>query len=327
MAAAWSEASRSLGPEADRSTVLVVNADPATRDALGEALSARFRVELASDVEAGWATAQSSPPDAAIIELSELDGFAFHSRLLASAATADIPVVFWNAPSDELVAQCLEAGADHLAPPLKPRELVARIDRLLRDAATRRSALSLAQTDALTGLPNYRALTERAEHEFERALRYEYPLSAVTLDLDHLKQINDRFGHAAGNRAITAFARHLANNLRDADFAARFGGDEFVVLLPHQTPSETAVFVERIRKGTESLRLRLGGGVELQLTLSAGIAGHWKAAPKTSPEHLLQSSDAALYEAKRLGRNQFSFHEVDLPELAPVESLFASNGR
>src|SRR5439155_1224598 len=126
--------------------------------------------------------------------------------------------------------------------------------------------------------------------------------------LDHLKKINDRFGHELGNRAILALANHLRANVRGTDFPARYGGDEFAVVLPHQTPAEAALFAERLRHGFRLLRLPPGPGgaaaKEPHLTLSAGVCGFKSLPPEVSPRALVESADRALYQAKRSGRDQ-----------------------
>jgi diguanylate cyclase (GGDEF)-like protein len=183
---------------------------------------------------------------------------------------------------------------------------MARIDRALRQSEQQQRLHVLAQTDALTGLANFRALSMRLEDEFKRANRYQYPMSVVIIDLDHLKAINDGMGHDVGNRAILALASHLRTNLREVDFAARFGGDEFVALLPHQTAIEAAVFAERIRAGLRTVKVTRSDGrpAPFGLSVSVGIADHSVAHPRESTEALLKAADAALYEAKREGRDR-----------------------
>jgi len=124
----------------------------------------------------------------------------------------------------------------------------------------------------------------------------------VMMDLDHLKPINDRLGHEVGNRAIVALARHLRDNLREVDYGARFGGDEFVALLPYQTPAEAEHFAQRLRNGLRERKI--SGADGLRLTVSVGIAGHSPAHPQATAEALLNAADEALYLAKRQGRDR-----------------------
>jgi two-component system, cell cycle response regulator len=131
-------------------------------------------------------------------------------------------------------------------------------------------------------------------------------MSVVVIDLDHLKAINDGMGHDVGNRAILALANLLRTNLREVDFAARFGGDEFVALLPHQTAAEAAVLAERIRTGLRSVKVTRSDGrpAPFGLSVSVGIADHSPAMPRACTDELLRAADAALYEAKREGRDR-----------------------
>jgi diguanylate cyclase (GGDEF)-like protein len=197
--------------------------------------------------------------------------------------------------------------------------LVARVARAVRDARERRSLEAAAQTDGLTGLANFRALATRIRQEMDRARRYRTPLALAMVDLDHLKDVNDRLGHAAGNQVLAAFARRLTRSLRGTDFAARYGGDEFAVLLTHQTWREAAVFCERLRSSLVARPLfsrRGDNAIDLPITISVGVAAHAPSTPRPSGEALLQAADTALYEAKRLGRNQVVIFERDLPHTA-----------
>ena len=293
----------------ERPLILVIDDDQDSRESLGDLLSMHYDVLLASDGEAGLRMARDERPDLVLTDvyMPKLDGISALEELLRDPRTEEIPVIFLSVQTDELAVRCLEMGAvDYLAKPANGRELVARIDRALRQSEERQILRKQAQTDGLTGLPNFRALSGRLEEEVKRAVRYGYPLSLVMLDLDHLKAINDRFGHDVGNQAITALSKHLRANLRETDFAARYGGDEFVVLLPYQTASEAAVFVERLRAGLDPVgRLLISDAVSanVRLTLSAGVANHWAGAPMPSAQVLMHAADAALYEAKRRGRD------------------------
>jgi two-component system, cell cycle response regulator len=302
-----------------RTRVLVIDAEPSSSESLRELLAFHHEVELAEDGPEALERARSLQPDLVLVRahLPPVEGLHTQQMLRREARTENIPIIFLAPPDEEVAVRCLQDGAtDVVAMPVRGRELLARIDRALRESRERGMLQEVAQTDALTQLPNFRALERRIEHEFQRALRYGHPLSAVTIDLDHLKEINDRFGHEAGNRAIIALAGYLEANLREADFAARFGGDEFVVLLPHQTPSEATVFAERIRHGLLTLRVMASdrASTGLGLTVSAGIAGHWPGGLKRSAQELLRASDRALFTAKRRGRDRVVVFENDPDE-------------
>jgi len=309
--------------------VLVVDGDAASRQATASHLASRYHVLTASDASSGHALAAAGTPDAALIaldlaldrDLPGANGPTLLRHWRADDRTSSIPVLILapRAASDDLQAACLDRGAaDYLQHPLHPRVLLARVDRAVREGRDRRRLEAAAQTDGLTGLANFRALDARLRHEFDRARRYRTPLALAMIDLDHLKDLNDRLGHAAGNQVLSAFARRLTRSLRGTDFAARYGGDEFAILLTHQSWREAAVFCERLRRSllTRPLFSPRGDELDLPTTISVGVAAHAPTSPRPSGEALLQAADAALYEAKRQGRNQVVIFERDLPAAA-----------
>jgi diguanylate cyclase (GGDEF)-like protein len=151
-------------------------------------------------------------------------------------------------------------------------------------------------TDALTGLLNRRGLYRAFDVEVERARRYGHPLAAILFDLDHFKEVNDHFGHAAGDRLLRAMAQEVRRALRPTDLLGRWGGEEFVVLLP-ETALQSAVDVaERLRYLVAGLPWETGS-----LTASFGVA---ECTATDNLGALLRRADRALYEAKRLGRNR-----------------------
>jgi diguanylate cyclase (GGDEF)-like protein len=291
----------------ERPLVLVVDDDLPCREGMEELLRDRYELAFACDGEQAVLVARERLPDLIVMDIAMpgLNGVGAFEELGNDGKTAEIPVIFVSALGDEKIsARCLNQGAaDYMAKPASAAELLARIDRTLRDVRERRTLRALAQTDALTGLPNFGALSARLDQELKRAARYGNPLGTVMIDIDHLKQLNDSHGHEVGNRAIAAVARYLRDNLRETDFAARFGGDEFVVLLPHQTATESAVFAERIRAGVGQIRavIELMGS---RLTVSAGVACYWPERGDFSAAQLLQVADQALYDAKRAGRDR-----------------------
>jgi diguanylate cyclase (GGDEF)-like protein/PAS domain S-box-containing protein len=160
----------------------------------------------------------------------------------------------------------------------------------------------LATTDDLTGCLNRRAFFSSAEQEMERAARYGGFVSVLMIDLDHFKQVNDRFGHAAGDRALKAAAAAIRANLREIDCFGRLGGEEFAAMLP-ETPLAGALMVaERLREAVAAVAVPLDDGETLRLTVSLGVAE--RTADETAVDQLLARADTALYRAKAAGRNQ-----------------------
>lgn len=159
-------------------------------------------------------------------------------------------------------------------------------------------------TDSLTGLLNRRAFLDRLDQERDRSRRYPQPMSVLVIDVDRLKGINDRGGHAAGDAALRAIGEAICRGLRATDIGCRFGGDEFAVMAPESDATAARVLAERIRSIAEGMPLPGG----LRVTVSIGVAC---AAPTEgwTAEALLEKADRALYEAKRTGRNRVVLHE------------------
>ncbi|MDR8014447.1 MAG: diguanylate cyclase [Pseudomonas sp.] len=171
-----------------------------------------------------------------------------------------------------------------------------------------------ATTDALTGLPNRLKLTEVFERERAHALRSGTPLALVFLDIDHFKQINDRFGHEVGDRALTHFATVLAQRLRINDLFCRLGGEEFAVLLPGSTAGQARDIADSLRARLAAEPLRVDGDA-LSMTLSAGVSSF--RVDGQSLDELMLAADRRTYAAKRAGRNRVISRE-DLGETSPA---------
>ena len=162
-------------------------------------------------------------------------------------------------------------------------------------------------TDFLTGWHNRRYLNARLKEELARAQRQGTRLTCLLIDLDRFKLINDEYGHLAGDAALREAAQRIDTHIRGSDAAARFGGDEFVVLAPGISQEQAAALAERIREAVCGVPLTVGGDVQLTLTVSVGVAGILLSRDETdlkgAAERLLSEADAALYRAKQRGRN------------------------
>jgi diguanylate cyclase (GGDEF)-like protein len=187
--------------------------------------------------------------------------------------------------------------------------------RQQRDALT--DAERRAQTDALTGVLNRRSLIERLDAACVRARARGLPLALLFIDLDHFKQINDSFGHPAGDACLRAIIEPIHAELRQSDVIGRYGGEEFVVLLSGADANAALLIAQRILERVGNVRV-LGFGHEIRLTCSIGVAtsetlGVWG-------EQLIASADAAVYQAKRSGRNQVQL-AVPLTPVPPLERV------
>ncbi len=158
---------------------------------------------------------------------------------------------------------------------------------------------SLAEKDSLTLLYNHGAFHDKLAIELERADRYVRPMSVIMLDLDHFKDINDRYGHTTGDRVLALVAGALGAHLRKTDIAARYGGDEFAVILPETDLSSAAVIAERIAEGISNVRLDIGGGSVVSFTASVGYASCGPDAPGRG--EILNIADRLMYDSKRRG--------------------------
>jgi diguanylate cyclase (GGDEF)-like protein len=246
------------------------------------------------------------PPDVILLDLMmpKMDGFEVLAGLRADPASREIPVLVVSARREDAdKVMGLNLGAvDYLEKPFSVAELRARVARTGRALRSQRALRALAETDHLTGLGNRRALEARLELEHARARRYRTPLSCVMADVDGLKAINDELGHAAGDRAIVTVAWLLREELRETDFAGRFGGDEFVVLLPHTAGTQGRVFADRVSARLGHIAFEVAGH-RVPLRASFGVACMSSELPKGGEELLLEA-DRALYRAKGAGKGR-----------------------
>ena len=197
----------------------------------------------------------------------------------------------WFSPNDMLLK--LSALTEELAN--LNRELTQKNRELARANAT---ITRLSRTDPLTGLANYRGLKERLEPALAAAHRHRQPLSLVVADLDFFKAINDNYGHEVGNEVLQGFANLLRQNCRREDLAVRWGGEEFLILLPHTDREGAWHFAERIRL---LLAAKAFPPVREQVTASFGVT---ELQPTDDASSLLRRADQALYKAKNGGRNR-----------------------
>ena len=292
--------------------ILVVEDDEDARMVLTELLRPRYDVDSVGDGETALKRAAQLNPDLVLLDLflPGMDGFGALTGLRRNEKTADTPVIFLSAQGDaETKSQGLSLGAaDYLAKPFSEQELMARVDRTLKLTAQKEHFRALAQTDGLTGLPNFRSFHARLDEEVARAHRYGHPLACAMVDLDGLKEINDKLGHAAGNRAIVALADAVREELRDTDFAARYGGDEFVVLLPQTNEPQGAQFAERLRR--RLIEVSQDAGLPVRGSIGVAAVSADELDSPEAAEDLLRRADEALYRAKRSGRDRVEVAHV-----------------
>jgi diguanylate cyclase (GGDEF)-like protein len=296
----------------DRPRVLVVDDDEATRELATTILAPSFDVITAADGEEALRVARAEHPAVILMDLymPRLDGLGALELLRADPALESIPVIVVSASATEAArVRALDLGAvDFLAKPFSEHELRARLARTLRLVRSQTVLRELAETDPLTGLANLRAFRSRLDVEVKRALRYRTPLTCVMADMDHLKAINDQLGHAAGDLAIGGVAHGIAEELRETDFGARYGGDEFVLLLPHTSREDGRILAERICARLRQSPLSVGSR-RILLAVSFGVAELSMAGDGDRAGELVRAADAALYDAKHAGRGRVAVAE------------------
>jgi diguanylate cyclase (GGDEF)-like protein len=293
--------------------ILVVDDSRLVRLVIREHLQgAGYEVSEAADGTSALAALDNGAFDVVITDLNMpgLDGFEVLAATKERGDGVEVIILTGAHASDMSAAvKALRLGAhDYLTkPPAHADEVVLAVERAiekkrLRDTNRRLLAQleALSLTDALTGVPNRRAFDQALEREVARALRHEHPLGIVMLDVDHFKKVNDTHGHEAGDEVLRSFARAILGAQRKGDSLYRYGGEEFVALLPHADPSGAALAAGRMIAAAAALELPLGSAV-LRITASAGVA--CVDTTGSGPETMARA-DAALYEAKRTGRNR-----------------------
>ncbi|BBK38884.1 hypothetical protein STAQ_39620 [Allostella sp. ATCC 35155] len=282
-------------------SVLVVDDDAVMAEAYRGALEAAgMVVEATSDPALAPSLLGAQFPDLVLMDLQMpgISGIELAQVIRQSRRFLSLPIVFLSAEQDvERQMRARRFGGDDFI--TKPVDL-DRLVRLVRLRAERARTLRGAmEHDSLTGLLNHGRFKDKLQHELERGRRTGSQISLVLLDLDHFKQVNDTYGHLAGDRVIRALARTLRARLRRIDIVGRYGGEEFGVILLDTGPADAYRAVEPVRQAFAHQRFE-EGGVAFRVTFSAGIAS---SRTHCDMNDLIAAADAMLYEAKRAGRD------------------------
>ena len=318
--------------------ILVVDDRPANRDLFATLLGyGGHRITEASDGPEALELARSEIPDLIIsdILMPMMDGFTLARRIRTDPLLAKVPIIFQTAHylTEEVRRLALECDVRHiLSKPIEPEKLLRTVDEVLVHPPTRSSLPNtreftqqhlqlladklyqkvteleqanirlhkLSLTDELTGINNRRGFMIHAEELLKFARRAGYQLCLLYLDLDHLKYINDRFGHAAGDAALRDTARILSGTFRESDIIARLGGDEFAVLALDTTGSNIETIQRRLQSNLDAHNAQTDHGYVLSLSL--GMI-HVDLKSNLSTDELLAQADAALYVNKQQKRN------------------------
>jgi two-component system cell cycle response regulator len=301
--------------------ILIVDDHEDNIELLRARLEARgYRIDTAMDGEQALARVAERTPDLILLDvmMPRLDGFEVVRRLKADRTLPFIPIILQTAlDSTEHKVEGLDAGADdYITKPINFAELEARVKSMLRikglqDALEERERelsevnsrlLKMAQTDSLTELDNRRYLEQRLDEMFEHSRRLKEPVAVVLCDLDRFKSVNDTYGHQVGDVVLKELARILKREAREIDRVGRYGGEEFMLLLPGTVLDAAVTFAERVRKAVEAHTFSFDGGT-LQRTMSCGVAA-WPHPRIADCDALVKAADDALYVAKETGRNR-----------------------
>lgn len=263
------------GPSPGRAVVLLVEDSATVRMVVGKALG-DFEVLEAVDSAAGLALAFEVVPDVVLLDryLPGEDGLEVLRQLVADDRTRDVPVIFLTGDDDPgTLVTALEAGAhDFVRKPFLAQELVARVRGAVRLKQLGDELRRAASRDALTGLLNRRAMMQELQRWSSLHCRYETPVSLLIGDLSGFKKVNDEHGHAAGDRALITVARVLTEGVRADDRVGRWGGDEFVVLLPHTDRLGAEVLGARLVELVTATPVQLVDGRQVTVGITMGLA-------------------------------------------------------
>jgi two-component system cell cycle response regulator len=305
----------------ERYRILVVDDHEDNIELLRARLEARgYEVFGANDGQAALDQVEHVRPDLILLDvmMPRMDGMEVVRRLKSNKNLPFIPVIMQTAlDSTENKVEGLDAGADdYITKPINFAELEARVNSLLRikalqtDLAARERELSdlndklrqISLTDGLTQVENRRSLEERLHDMWQHSVRLHEPIALVMCDIDKFKSVNDNYGHQAGDSVLKEFAQLLKGEAREIDRVGRYGGEEFLLILPGTVLDAAVTFAERLREKVEHHTFTYAGGT-LCRTMSCGVAASPHPRVKDQ-EALLKACDDALYVAKETGRNR-----------------------
>ncbi len=294
--------------------ILLVDDRPSSYERLKSTLEKRFCVHVHTDPESALFHISDQQYDMVVISLSlrDYDGLRLVSQLQNLEKTRSIPLITISEPeNDAKVLRALDMGvSDYLVRPIDPNEMTARIVTQLRRKRYAdelrdnvEQTMEMAIMDGLTGLYNRRYFDNHFKTLAHQAATRGKALSLVLTDIDFFKSINDTHGHDVGDDVLREFGDRIRRSVRGADLACRYGGEEFVLILPDSDQQAAAAIAERLRARMDHDPIPVSGGQShLTITISLGVATIQ--GPEDNAEAILKRADEALYKAKREGRNR-----------------------
>ena len=275
-------------------------------------LAETAKVDVATDPHVGFFQAAEEPYECVLVStgFAEFDPLRLCSQLRSLDRTRFVPIILLaEEGEDDRIVRGLELGInDYLIRPIDRQELTARLRTQVRRKryndhlrASVTQTIEMAVTDGLTGLHNRRYLDSHLQTLFDRAVARRRPLSLMITDLDRFKSVNDTYGHDGGDEVLREFARRLRKNVRGIDLACRFGGEEFVVVMPDTEAAIAEKVAERVRAEIAEMPFGINGESVAGDRQRRGLVAE---ARRRTVADLLKRADVALYEAKSGGRNR-----------------------
>jgi two-component system cell cycle response regulator len=294
-------------------SILLVDSDLRHAERIRAHLSAEHKVDILTEPADAVFQVTGARYELALVSmaLGEFDPLRVCSQIRTVDSTRNLPIILIAEDADkQKVLRALDLGVnDFISRPVERNELLARVRTQirrhryameLRESVT--STMAMAVTDDLTGLYNRRYFDRHLNVMLGKAQAQERDLALMILDIDHFKAVNDNYGHDIGDAVLREFSARLKRNVRGVDLACRFGGEEFVVLMPDTDVASAEMVAERVRQAIAERPFEVGVQRPLSVTVSIGLSLNENAAD--TPESLIKRADVALYRAKREGRNQ-----------------------
>jgi len=290
-----------------KNSILIVDDELLNLKMLRSILHDEYTVFTAKDGQTAIEIATDEKPDLILLDIlmPEMDGYEVLTKLKNDTETRHIPVIFitgLDSKSEEEKGLSMDA-ADYISKPFSPGIVNLRVKNQIQIVNQIRTIEMLSNLDQLTQIPNRRSLDQQLLSEWGRSIRENIPLSLMMIDVDKFKVYNDTYGHLQGDRVLKMIAEAIYVTLhRAGDYAARFGGEEFCVLLPGADIEGAMLVAEQVRKAIESLVFHCEDGTSAKVTISVGVHSLIPTVTDTIPE-LVAKADNALYAAKEAGRN------------------------
>ncbi len=292
--------------------ILIVDDDRSVRTTMNEYIqNAGYTSQTAASAEEALELIKKNSYHVVITDiiLPAMGGLEL-TKVIKKTNGSDV-IVVTGYSDDYSYEEAINIGAsDFVIKPVRLEELMLRLRRVLKERELTEERIrmmeklqKLAITDGLTKLYNSRSFYSQLELEVDRFNRYQHPLSLLLLDIDHFKEYNDAYGHLEGDKVLVRFSQIIKSCLRANDSAYRYGGEEFMVLLPETGGERAKTVAQRIRKTLEIEKFIPGSGKEVQITISIGVTQYFR---KEELSTFIQRADKAMYLSKQNGRNKVS---------------------